>query len=68
MTKSDDLQMEAAPSSKPAGKRIEDREDEFMHGSWNIVPSELNFNAHNTDGLFSKDRNQRRGKKLELVA
>jgi hypothetical protein len=55
MTKSDDLQMQADPSSEPARKRIEEREDEFTHGFWNIVPSELNFNAHNADGLFSKD-------------
>ena len=40
MTKSDDLQMQSGPSSKTAGKRIEDREDEFTHDSWNIVPSE----------------------------
>ncbi len=58
MTKSDDLQMQSGPSSKPAGKRIEEREDEFTHDSWNIVPSELNFNAHNADGVFSKDNRQ----------
>ena len=63
MTKSDDLQMQSGPSSKPAGKRIEEREEEFTHGSWNIVPSELNFNAHNADGVFSKDTPFSRGTK-----
>ena len=56
MTKSDDLQMQSGPSSKPAGKRIEEGKEEFTHDSRNIVPSELNFKAHKADGVFSKDR------------
>ena len=55
MTKSDDLQMQSGPCSKPAGKRIEEGKEEFTHDSRNIVPSELNFNTHNADGVFSKD-------------
>ena len=55
MPKSDDLQMQSGARPKSARKRIQEREDEFTHDSWNIVPSEINFNAHNADGVFSKD-------------
>ena len=47
MPKSDDLQMQSGASLKSARKRIQQRKDGFTHGSWNIVPSELNFNANN---------------------
>ena len=56
MPKSDDLQMQLGARPKSARKRIQEREDEFTHDSWNIVPSGINFNAHNADGVFSKDR------------
>jgi hypothetical protein len=56
MPKSDDLQMQSGSRPKSARKRVEEREGEFTHGSWNIGPSEINFNAHNANGVFSKDR------------
>jgi len=52
MPKSDDLQMQSGRSPKPAGKRIAEGQHEFMHDSWNIVPSELNFNAYNAGGVI----------------
>jgi hypothetical protein len=49
MPKSYDLQMQSGSRPKPARKRIEEREGEFTHDFWNIVPSEINFNANCSD-------------------
>ena len=54
-----DLESQSGARPKSARKRIQEREDEVTQDSWNIVPSEFDFNAHNADGVFSKDRSRR---------
>jgi len=55
MPKSDDLQRQSGARPKSARKQIQEGEDDFTHDAWNIIPSGINFNAHNADGVFSKD-------------